>query len=154
MYRDLVEFAPRLAQFYLTVNSQRIDKLKEFNEYASKINDTSFVFLFAIGGDEASKSGTSFLVSFLNVGRRIDSSYENFLLFGANVKENGEVVCRYLKKLLSDVKYLETQVFKVLIGTDEVNVEFRLEGLPNDMKFLAFLCGELTNRIISVVSLM
>ena len=52
------------------------------------------MFLFSIGGDEAPCSGTSFLVSFLNAGKRVCSSFDNFLIFGGNVKENGVIIRR------------------------------------------------------------
>ena len=62
-------------------------------------------FLIAIGSDEAPQSGTSFLVSFLNIGKQVASSSENFLLFGAYyVKENGVVVRRYTLFILSQLK--------------------------------------------------
>ena len=50
--RDLVQYAPRLAQFYLKVNEHRLDKLKCFNDVPKK-DDSSFLFIIAIGGDEA-----------------------------------------------------------------------------------------------------
>ena len=87
----------------------------------------------------------SSLLSFLNVGRRIASSFDNFLVFGANVKENCIVVRCFILKLMSDIKFIENEVFKVIVSGKEVQVEFKLESLPNDMKMLAFLGGELTN---------
>ena len=48
-------------------------------------------------------------------------------------------------KLLSDIKYLENNVFTVNVNGVSYNVEFKLEALPNDMKMLAFLAGELSN---------
>jgi len=142
-YRDLVEYGPRLAEFYLTVNENRVDKLHEFSHIERK-DPGSFIFLVAIGGDEAPLAGTTFLVSFLNVGRRIASSQENFLVFGANVKENG-LVQNYLKKLVSDLKNLESEIFHVNVHGAEIKVEFKVESVPNDMKMLAFLAGELSN---------
>ena len=79
-YRDLVEYAPRLAKFYLAVDRYRIDKLKPFPNAVRK-DKYSVLFLIAIGGDEAPVAGTTFLMSFLNVGKRITSSAENFLTF-------------------------------------------------------------------------
>jgi len=63
------------------------------------------------------------------------------LVFGANVKENGLVVRSYLKKLVSDLKNLEREIFHVNIRGAAIKVE----SVPNDMKMPAFLSGELTN---------
>ena len=82
MYRNVLECAPRLAKFYLTVNEHRDDKMKSFSADASicyvKKDPTSYLFVMAFGGDEAPGSGTAFLLSFLNIGKRIASSFENF----------------------------------------------------------------------------
>jgi len=144
MFRNLCQYVPRLAKMYLKLNDNRNDKLKNFPLLASQ--DGSFVFVLAIGGDEAPGSGTSFLLSFLNVGVRVASSFENFLIFGGNVKENGTIVRRYVFHLISEVKELESKVysFEKSDGT-YINVEFKLKALPNDLKMLAFLAGELTN---------
>ena len=142
-YRNLRTYLPRLAQFYLSVDKNRIDKLIHFD--CVKIKSSSMLFLFSIGGDEAPSAGTSFLVSFLNAGKRVCSSFENFLIFAGNVKENGIIIERYLEKLLIDIKYLESRTFEVMVDNERYDVEFKLELLPNDMKMLAFLAGELTN---------
>jgi len=143
-YRDLIQFCPRLAQFYLHVNENRVDKLNSFLDIERKSPNSS-VFLIAIGGDEAPGSGTTFLISFLNIGCRIASSQENFLTFGANVSESGLVVRNYVKKLVSELQYLEQNIFQVNVNDHLINVEFKVESFPNDMKMLAFLAGELTN---------
>ena len=141
-YRPLREYALRLAQYYICVNEHRVDKLKIFQNLVQK-EDYSLVFAMCLGGDEAPAAGTSYLVSFYNVGKRIRSSSENFLIFGANVKETSEVVKRYLKNLFEDVKYLEAGVFDVNVNNLYYKVEFSLEGLSNDLKNLVFLAGEL-----------
>ena len=123
-YRNLQSYLPRLAEFYMRVNHKRNDKLIEFN--CEKI-DSSFLFLFSIGGDEAPASGTSFLVSFLNAGKRVCSSFDNFLIFGGNVKENGVIIQRYVKKLVSDIKYLESSSFNMNVDGKSFKVEFKLE---------------------------
>ena len=84
-------------------------------------------------------------MTFLNIGKRVASSSENFLLFGANVKENGVVVRRYISFMLSQLKTLENEVYTVNVQGKEYFIEFKVEFLPNDMKMLAFLGGELTN---------
>ena len=88
MYRDTKEYVPKLAEFYLTANSWRDDKLLNFEYYDRRRQDPdSFMFVIAIGGDGAPISGTSFLISFLNVGERLMSSDENWLLFGTDENE-------------------------------------------------------------------
>ena len=59
MYRELPEFALRLARFYLIVNKNRHDKLKKFDTFSKK-NPESILFLIAIGGDEAPITDTIF----------------------------------------------------------------------------------------------
>ena len=79
-FRRLTELLPRLAQFYLKVNEERVDKLKEFESFP-KVNPDALLFLVAIGCDGTPcKEGTatSFLCSFFNVGERLASSSENF----------------------------------------------------------------------------
>lgn len=137
-------YAPRLAEFYLKINDSRQDKLN-FCEKFHREMPSSKLFLLSIGGDEAPLAGTTFLLSFLNVGKRIASSFENYLIFGDNVKENGAVVRRYVLKLVSELRHLEKEVFEVQINGNLFTVEFKVESLPNDMKMLAFLAGELTN---------
>ena len=122
-YRPLDKYAPRLAEYYLKVNEEREDKLKTFENLPRK-DPSSFLFLMAIGGDEAPGAGTTYLISFLNAGKRVASSSENFLIFGANVKEDGQVVRNYLASLLTSIKYLESQVFKVDLKGEKVKVEF------------------------------
>ena len=111
MFRYLSQFALRLVEFYINVNDSRVDKLKEFKNILRKYS-SSVLFLLAVGGDE---TGTSFLISFLNAGKCIASSFENYLLFSANVKENGAVVRHYITKLMSDIAYLESKVFAVTV---------------------------------------
>ena len=65
-YRNIAEYAIRLATFYLNANERRVDKLKCFDSIQKKKND-SFIFAMAFGGDGAPGSGLSFLLSFLNV---------------------------------------------------------------------------------------
>ena len=129
----MVQYIPHLAEFFLKVDKYREDKLKFWDK------DT---FLICIGGDAApGYDGTSFLVSFLNVGQRVVSSYENLLSFGAGVKEDSKIVCNYVLKLVHDLKELESHSFGIM-GKD---INFRVEAFPNDMKMMAFLAGELTN---------
>ena len=144
MYRPLAEYALRLAKFYLHVDRCRTDKLRSFPFFQKKDNNST-LFIMSIGGDGAPGSGCAFLLSFLNVGKRIASSFENFLIFGANVEENSPVVKRFVLKTILDIKYLESKVFDIMLGETLHKVEFVLGELPNDMKMLYFLAGELSN---------
>ena len=91
-YRDLQELLILMVKFYLTVNKQRKDKLDWFGEREG-------TFKVAIGGDGApsgkNDQALARLVSFLNCGKRVCSSGENFLLFGANCSDDCEPVSRY-----------------------------------------------------------
>ena len=139
-YRDPVEYVLRLAKFYLAVDKHRKDKLLFFPTLPKK-DKSSLLFVLSFGGDGAPGSGTSFLISFLNCGKRVVSSSENYLLFGANVDESSPLVEAYVRKLVMDLLYLEDNVFVI----DGLKVEFCVGELPNDMKMLAFLGGELSN---------
>ena len=76
----------------------------------------------------------SFLVSFVNVHKRIARSSESYMIFGGNVEETSDTVRKYINKLLSDLKYLESQVFNIDIGGNIRKVEFAVTELPNYMK--------------------
>ena len=139
MYKELPEFALRLAGFYIIVNKNRHEKLKKFDTFHSKKNPESVLFLIAIGDDEAPIAGTTFLTSFINAAKRVASSSENFLLFGGNVKENGSIDRQYVQKLTSDLSYLGNQTFIISIEEITYFAEFKVQSVPNDMKMLAFL---------------
>ena len=57
-------------------------------------------FLLRLGGDGCpfgkNESACSFLISFLNVGKRVASSSDNFLVFGGNVEETSLTVKKYI----------------------------------------------------------
>ena len=127
-------YAPRLAQFYLNANTLRNDKLHEFSSFP-KQDPESFVFVLAIGCDGAPICGTTFLLSFLNVGERLPSSDETYMMFGTDEEESSTVVRNYLKLLVTELKHLEENVFDVMLDSGEIRkVEFKVGELPNDMK--------------------
>jgi len=139
-YRSLKELLLCLAKFYLNKSSGY--DLTWFND--------QFTFQVALGGDGApfGKDDTScaWLVSLLNIGRGVLSSNENFLIFGANCPENALPVLRFINILLSDITTIQQETFSIKINNDNfVNVRFKIAELPNDMKMLAFLAGELNN---------
>ena len=134
----------RLAKFYLTVNQYRADKLLTFNNFHKK-DKSLFLFLFSFGSDGTPGVGTGFSVSFLNIGKRVSSSSGTFVIFGGEVEESSLPARRFVRKAISDFIYLESKVFSIHMASADVNVEFKLGELPNDMKMLCFLAGELYN---------
>ena len=87
----------------------------------------------------------SVLVSFLNVGEIIASSAEQFLLFGADVEENSEIVTAFIRKLVHDLEILENNIYDISVMGQVKKIEFKVTELPNDMKMLSYLGGELSN---------
>ena len=51
-FRKLSEYLPRLAEFYLRVNDDRLDKLKQYSVFP-KIDASAFQFLVLFGGHDA-----------------------------------------------------------------------------------------------------
>ncbi|XP_068748992.1 uncharacterized protein [Montipora capricornis] len=139
MYRDIKQLLLSLAKFYL---SQSRYQLIWFQEQVN-------TFHVSLGGDGApfgkDDTACAWLVSLLNIGRGVLSSNENFLLFGANCKEDCVPVSRFLKKLVSDISEIEKNTYSVDCSGVSVDVKFCFSELPNDMKMLCFLAGELSN---------
>ena len=71
-------------------------------------------------------------------------SAENFLLFGANCSEDCEPVSRYVTMLKGQMTQTEKKTYPIQVNGKEVVLSFKFELLPNDMKYLAFLAGELS----------
>jgi len=134
-HRDLRQYLPMLAKFYLSENREK--SLKGFAE-------STGTFQIALGGDGCpfgkNESACSFLVSFLNVGKRVASSYDNFLICGANCDESSPVTKKYVRSLLPQLAELERAEYEF----EGIKYRFKLEELPKDMKMLAMLAGELT----------
>ncbi|RUA06489.1 MAG: hypothetical protein DSY43_01895 [Gammaproteobacteria bacterium] len=139
VYRSLKELLLKLATFYL---HQDVHKLIWFKGQTN-------TFFVSLGGDGApfgkDDVATAWLVSFLNVGRGVLSSNENFLLFGANCTENAIPVQRFIRVLVNEICDIEKSSYTVHVNTSAVTVKFHFAELPNDMKMLAFLAGELSN---------
>ena len=87
----------------------------------------------------------SVLVSFINVGERLPSSKEQFLLLSGDVDEGSQVVQNSFKPLVKDLNYLESRVFEIDTDNEKKKVEFMMTELPNYMKMLSFLAAELSN---------
>ena len=138
-YRELEELVLKLAEFY--INS---------GEYNILTFDEPNTFHIALGGDGApfgkDDTACSWLVSILNIGHHILSRNENFLLFGANCSENCLPVRCFIAKLMTDLERIQKKSYSVLaVNGEPIQVKFVIGELPNDMKMLAFLGGELTN---------
>lgn len=69
------------------------------------------------------------------------SPSDNFLLFGANCKETHEVVVKFCKFLAEQCQAIEEKTYSF----GGMGVKFSFELVPSDMKFLAFINGELSN---------
>ena len=140
-YRDLLKLLFKMAQFYLSTNNHRKDKLNWFGKQEGS-------FKVAIRGDGApfgkDDQALASLISFLNCGQRLCSSAENFLLFGANCSEDCEPVRRYVAMLKEQMTDIEGKMYAIQVDGKEKIVSFQFELLPNDMKYLAFLGGELS----------
>ena len=140
-FRDVEGLLVKLAEFYMNHSHH---KLITFN---GKPN----TFYVALGGDGApfgkDDSGCSWLVSFLNMGQGVSSSNENFLLFGANCAENCTPVKRFINKLMAHLKKIESTSYPIACKGKAIDVQFVFAELPNDIKMLAFLAGELTNSV-------
>ncbi len=108
-----------------------------------------YTFYVALGRDGApfrkDDSSCSWLVSILNIGKGVLSNTENFLLFGANCKKNCMPVIRFINRLMTDIGRIESATYTLTCKGSPVIVKFYISELPNDMKMLAFLGGELSN---------
>lgn len=141
-FRQLEEFLLELANLYI-----HVDKVlsKEGSPFLHHFNEAPYNFKVAIGADGApfgkDDEATAWLLSFINVGERIASQNENFLLAGANCSESHVVMKLYAKKLVSDIAYVESKKYTVA----GYPVQFKFKLVPSDMKWLATFAGELSN---------
>ena len=75
----------------------------------------------------------------------IASSAELFLLFGADVEEITETVTTFISKLVHDLEILENKIYDISVMGQIKKIELKVTELPNDMKILSYLGGELSN---------
>ena len=79
--------------------------------------ESTGTFQIALGGDGClfgkNESACSFLVSFLNVGRRVASRYDNFLIFGANCDKSSPVTKKYVRLLLLQITEFERAEYEL-----------------------------------------
>lgn len=66
---------------------------------------------------------------------------DNFLIFGSNCSEENAVVEKYISMISKQIVDIEQSTFSI----NNRNIKFKFSELPNDMKILAFLAGELPN---------
>ena len=122
-----------MAQFYLSANNYRKDKLNWFGTQEG-------TFKVAIAGDGTpfgkDDQALAWLVSFLNCGQRVCSSAENFLLIGANCSEDCEPVRRYVVLLERQMTEIEGKMISVETDGKKKFASFQFELLPNDMKYI------------------
>jgi hypothetical protein len=137
-YRSIKELLIMLAEFYLLFRSADLVWFDEANE-----------FYVTSGGDGAPfgkyDTACAWLVSFLNLGKGVLSSNDNYLLFAANCSESCIPVSRFIQKLTVEIAEIQEQVFPINVNGIMVNVKFCIAELPNYMKMLAYLSGELSN---------
>lgn len=81
-----------------------------------------------------------FLLSFLNISKKVATSNENFVIFGANCEESSSVVKRFVQ-LCQEIADSQRKIFDI----EGIKVSVKFEELLNDMKTLAMLAFELSN---------
>ena len=135
-FRPLLQFLPLLASFYLELEKETGEELLWFGEVNT--------FQVVLGGDGApfgkEDTACAWLVSFLNRGKHVLSSNENFMIFGANCSEDAVVVRHYVSYLFKEISVMEKQSFSI----SDREIKFKFSEFPNDLKMLAFLAGELS----------
>lgn len=101
----------------------------------------------AIGADGApfgkESEATAWLVSFLNLGNRIASCDDNFLLLGANCEEDHPAMIRYATQIRGEIALIESKAYQ--IQGHDIAIKFKFELVPSDMKWVATFSGEFSN---------
>ena len=130
IYKELEPHLLTLASLYFALEDAKIINLLWFGKQNH--------FKVTIGADGASfgkdDEATAWLISFMNTGTRVASCYDNFLLCRANCFESCDAMVKYAKKLMDEIKVIETKVYSV----DGKQVAFSVELIPSDMKWLSF----------------
>ena len=144
-YRDLDEFFIELASMYIEIDQQQGEN-SSFMHFGSE----PYHFRIAIGADGApfgkDDEATAWLLSFLNVGDKIASERECFLIAGANCSESHISMIRYCQKLMKEIGNIEKKIYCITSGRGEnFKVKFTFELVPSDMKWASLFSGELPN---------
>ena len=139
-YRDFCTYIKVLAGLYI-----QVDQALGSESFFQHFGELPYHFRIAIGAGGApfgkDDEATAWLVSFLNVGKHIQSDRDNFLLCGANRSENHPSRKQYARKLIQDIAHIETQSY-IIRG---FHCKFTVELVPSDMKWLFTMSGELNN---------
>ena len=138
-FLDLEARLLQLAELYLSMH-----KITPILSWFGKAPGT---FLVAIGADGApfgkDNEATAWLVSFLNLGNRIASCDDNFLILGANCKEDHPAMIKYATQIRGEIALIESKQYQ--IQGHDIAIKFKFELVPSDMKWLATFSGELSN---------
>ena len=140
-YRDLEEMLLELGDMYVSLDKK--------TPFLLNFGEPFWHFRVARGSDGApfgkDDEATAWLLSFLNVGGRIGSCNENFLLCGANCSESHPYMFKFAQKLVLDVHvaYIEKQMY--VLPDSKTKARFTVELIPSDMKWAATFSGELSN---------
>lgn len=138
-FLDLEARLLQLAELYLSMH-----KITPILSWFGKAPGT---FLVAIGADGApfgkDNEATAWLVSFLNLGNRISSCDDNFLILGANCKEDHPAMIKYATQIRGEIALIESKQYQ--IQGHDIAIKFKFELIPSDMKWLATFSGELSN---------
>ena len=137
-YRDLESFLLKLASLYLVIDNARPGFLNWFGLPKG-------TFQVSLGADGAPfgkyNQATAWLISFLNVGDRVASCNENHLICGANCSEEHPSMVEYGKIVRKEIEIIQRKSYLI----EGMCVTFSFELMPADMKWLAFISGELPN---------
>ena len=138
-YKDLEEMLLELGDMYVSLDKK--------TPFLLNFWEPLWHFRVALGADGApfgkDDEATAWLLSFLNVGNRIASCNENFLLCGANCSESHPSMFKFALKFISDVAYIEKQIY--VLTDSKRKARFTVELIPCDMKWAATFSGELSN---------
>ena len=143
--RYLSKFLQILASFYLTVEQETGEELLWFGE--------PNIFQVVLGGDGApfgkDDTACSWFVSFLNKGKHLLRSNENFLIFVSNSSDNSVIVKRYVAKLMKEISEIENSTFIV----NGAEIKFIFSEFPNDLKMMTGQKSHRHRMYIQVCSL-
>jgi hypothetical protein len=135
--RDLEELLLKLADVYL--------KIDEEHHILNWFGQPRGSFSITLGADGApfGKYGTEtcLLLGVINVSTSLASCDHNYLLMGADAKEENEILLQVYRQISEEMAVIETKQYEI----QNTAVTFVCELMPNDLKMLATLGGELNN---------
>ncbi|XP_031567133.1 uncharacterized protein LOC116302077 [Actinia tenebrosa] len=141
VYRQLEPFILRLAYLYLSIHAK--------SPILHWFNGKEYEFLVTVGADAApfgrDECATAYLVSFLNLLKKVNSCDDNHLLMGASCSEDDGLLIVYTKQLFKEMEDVERKVYDIEANGTKHACKFILKLIPSDMKWMATMCGELNN---------